>query len=446
MADASSPDVNSGGKKNFSRRDFLKVAGLGLGALAVKPKLVEIGDSLEKEAVLMSARQFLIKNECIPPEVENVPNENKEFKFADDVLQNAIDLYERWAAENKLPDPYYHKSEVYLSRKDVAIDASRAYSDFFDFLNHVFKDKEGFRYYTSTPGGYLALFGGYFEGSLRDYVSSKVEKFGSKPFFFSREDLELGAYDVIFKNPGSPLIARVAQSVGAVNDNTVPDTQNEQGKIISALHKEVDPIWDWVGKFVEKNKKQMTEEMFLAGLIYFEKGDIAGALWNRAVLRKLAVRNDPSTFDFNGLVFDRDTDENINHLRLVKKNVKIFLDRTQDSYSPRLSANWVATNIEDEKYFAYDETDAANFPNNIKHIDLNSADGGIYHGDCIVALSGNADPEIIQGMYVDELFLNSKMIESLRLAPNYGSEKVASDLMVCYRLPQVRKILDKYVD
>ena len=231
MADASSPDVNSGGKKNFSRRDFLKVAGLGLGALAVKPKLVEIGDSLEKEAVLMSARQFLIKNECIPPEVENVPNENKEFKFADDVLQNAIDLYERWAAENKLPDPYYHKSEVYLSRKDVAIDASRAYSDFFDFLNHVFKDKEGFRYYTSTPGGYLALFGGYFEGSLRDYVSSKVEKFGSKPFFFSREDLELGAYDVIFKNPGSPLIARVAQSVGAVNDNTVPDTQNEQGKM-----------------------------------------------------------------------------------------------------------------------------------------------------------------------------------------------------------------------
>lgn len=445
MADAGSPDVNSGGKKILSRRDFLKLAGVGL-TLVIKPKLVEIGDNFEKEAVLIGAQQFLIKNEDVPPGVENVPLENEHFMFADEILEKALSQYEEWALRDNLPRPYFRKSESYLDPKDIISGTASTLPKFFDFVKDFFTS-DGWTNFreSSRISDDLSIVATSFEQIAREEISSKIEKFGNKPIFFSREDIGFSK-DVLYKNPGSLLLKRVAYALEITNDIQLDTADND--KVTQALHNEIDTVWSWVDKYVEKNGSPMPDDVFLAGLIYLNKGDIAGSLWDKAVLKKLAARNNPESYDFNGTVFSKDTSDDLIFLESVRKNTNLFLRRIRDNYSIRLSANWVSKNSLNEELFAYNETGRREQPQyadkNYKPFDPYCA-AGIYHGDGIMALSAVTDPEIIQLMVTDEnFFLNTIGGSVVGPNPDYGLEKIAADLMVAYRAPEVRKILDKY--
>jgi len=449
------PEINKDHDSDLSRRDFLKVAGVGVGALFIGPKVIkevtETGATLEKEAVLLGVRKFLIRNEDIPPEIKDVPIANEHFMFADELLKRSLSRYEEWRLKESLPSPFFRKSESYFDSSDLAFGAVSRLPKFYDFMKEFIIDKEGHWVpYKESEGNIasLKMALGYFEQDLRGFIYSEKEKFGSRPITFSREDLG-SSYDLLYKNPGSSLVKRACDALKVTNDYQTDCLSNEE--VDQALHQEIDPIWSWVDNYVRKVGSPMPDDIFLAGLIYLNKGDITGSLWDKVVLKKLASRNDPLSYHFNGAFIGRTSADDLAFLESVRRNTDLFLGRIQDFYSPRLSANWVAINSRNLELFAFFVNDheawqelASPFPpSGYKPFDPYCA-AGLYHQDNIMALATVTDPKIVQAMILDEDFYLNTGLSDLGPNPDYGLEKVAADLLVGYRLPEVRKILDKY--
>lgn len=432
MADASSPDINLGGKTNLSRRDFLKLAAVGVGFIVAGPKLVEFGNNLEKEAVLMGARQFLIKNEDIPPEIKDIPVANEHFMFADEVLEKALSQYEEWALKENLPPPFFRKSESYFDYKDSDFLAGLAQSgsqEYLLFIKNLFdrnmpdSDKCGFY------NKYFKLRERFFKNIRHNFDPYLNEKFKSSPMTFSGLNIQ-GINSLLANNPGSSILNRVSLQIGMIDPNSAYDEQSA----VMTLHQEINSIWKWVDDFVGEKKNPMSMDVFLAGLIYRNKGDISGSLWDAVLLSKL-IRNNPDTFALNDLYGLESTVDGI------RKNVDTFLNRLQDCFAPRLSANWINKNSRNKDLFAYDYK--KDFKDkDYKPFDRYSAVGDIYHGLNIMAFASVTTPELLQAMVILQ---NSYIItQSLKFNPDMGQEKITADLLVAYRAPEVRKILDKY--
>lgn len=429
----------------LSRRDFLKIVGVGAGALAIRPIIAELGNNLEKETVLIGARQFLIQNESIPPGIENVPSANEHFIFADQLLEKSLATYKDWALKENLPQPFFRKSKSYFdyrnakSFNDIGQFGSAQYSSFLsDLFNKDYK-----------PNGTDDFLGKFKErleatltyaGSFLTDYAEKKQSLGSKPITFSNEIL-YDAKSYLWFNPGSAILNRVCSTLGTGNYDDLEGREDEIGAV---LHKEIDPIWAWIRNHVAKSGKPMTSDVFLAKLLYENRGNITESLWDKVVLEKLMSRSNPTTFEFNSDVGWLDKPNYQQYIDPIKNNQDMFLGLIQDNFAPRLSANYINKNVRQDELFGYNHfTDIYKDAHNYKPFDSYCAAGNIYHGSNDMALATTTSPEILQLMI---LYKNFYADVGRNIAPNsdYGLEKVTADLLVGYRAKEIRKILDNY--
>jgi len=419
----------------FSRRTFLKGAGvatavpvinqiLTLGdATVVAKNVVEAGaDYLEKQSVLAGAREFLIRNEAIPPGVDpkTVPNENEHFMFADEMLEKAIARYEVWGKEDNLPPPVFRKSPAYFDPFNIV--QMKSTIDYNQVENTEIL-KEILHNGTPAEKIYQSI------ELIKDDIEigmGKTEGFGNMPVSFSQVNIS-GPNDLLQNNPGSIILNRVCRSLGISSSHDV--NQIDNNKIIETLHKEIDPIWAWVDAQVLKTRQPMGGEVFLAGLMYRNRGDITGSLFDKVMFEKL-VRNNSKTFEFNM------SDDHNQFPDSAKSDLDKFLARLQDQSAPRLSANYVNKTVRGDEMFGF-------APAKFKPFDRYSAGGDIYHTSNIDVMPAITNPDFILPMVIQRDFVLVPGAP-IAIAPSYGVEKVTGDLLRAYRAPQVRKILDRY--
>lgn len=400
---------------------------------------------LEREGILLGARQYLIKNEDIPPGVINIPNENEHFMFAEEILEKALTLYKDWAWKKNLPPAFFRKSKSYfdlMERESLRQIFDDTTFDFNSFMRQLITERNQSINHEKLTEKYIRLhieFSNRLQSQLESHVY-KNQTFGSMPIDFTESSIQ-GPMWLVSKNPGSPIINKVCKAVDITNENIAQsisegnavDSESRSTKVLNSLRQEIDDIWSWVDDYVSKTKKPMTLDVFLAGLLYRNKGDITGSLWDAALLTKLASRNKPESFAF----YTSKPDD------LAKKSTDLYLERLQDQFAPRLSANWVNEHNRNDDLFAYDIEYHHTSGKNYKHVDRYCASGNIYHGIGIMALCTVTSPELVQAMILKKHFgydFSARLIGP----DDYGMEKNVADLLVAYDIPNVRKILDKY--
>lgn len=432
-----------GGKEG--RRHFFQAAGLLVVGSALAPAFIsslfpraaETADLLARDQILSDARRYLIAHEDIPPGIKNVPDSNEHFRYADDTLQRAIDIYQqRRVTENDLPAPYYRKSQAYLSDLGAFEKTAVAGKDtYINAMSDLFQGgpaNEFLKRYKKNYSDFFMLW--------KNLVEARVDEnptFGPSPFLFDATDF-WGASDIISKNPGSAILNRVCQNLNIKNDDDI--SNHDEGELVEALHKEIDPIWAIVDNYVSKNKKPMSLDVFLGELLYRNKGDITGSLWDAEFLTKL-IRDDPVNLRSYFLSED-------NPVGLEKEATNLMLSRLEDQSAPRISANWVNTHVTDSRLFNYDsqsdpyiKVSNISSKKNYKPFDKYGAVGDIYNRFGIMALPTATTPEIVQMMTLGQCFF---YVEDGKINSDSGLEKAMANLLVGYRAPQIRDILDKY--
>lgn len=425
----------------FNRRDFLKLAGAGAAGLATIPLASRIefeADKLVKANLLKFVTNNLIENEAIPDGVKDVPDHNLNFRFADDLLSSSIRIYNERSDKARLPRLYFQESPAFFDvhswdfvSKSTSFLLFEKYPDLIKELFSKDDRNEGFwsRYVDVLKDGVLSM-----TDFTHDYARS-MQKSGHYPITYLQFDM---AYfgDIILSNPGAPLITRVREKL-KLSDDILWSNRAMNNEAFQLLQNEIRPIWELVENFVHKEKRPMPLDLFISELIYLEDGDISGALWDSVVLTRLKFRHKKKNFEKH--FFERTITDLVekNDLMTDSKHSATLLE---DSFAPRISANWVAGCGSDD-LFAYN---AFAFPNatNFKPFDLYCSLGNILHGLAIMASCSVTTPEVVQAMTVYEDYYKQTGI--LRPSYDYGLEKVVSDTFVAYRAPKIREILDRY--
>jgi hypothetical protein len=399
----------------ISRRDFLKLSTTLIGTIAARPLTKGLENIVEEEAKnveLEEVRDFLVRSEDIPPGVVEVPNANEKFMFVDEVLQSALDMYQAWAKRDSRPAAYFNKPENFLSISNPNIVRNLMAEKVKPFIADLWSSVKNNQPIEGPDINSLT--------DLKNAVIDTVDGTGFKPNKFSQMDIR-GVDKLLDLDPGSPLLARMKARTGE-------GATREQ--LIDAMHNEIDYIWEWVDK--EKTASPMKSDKLLACLIYINKGDVRGSLWDLAIITKLAARNNHDTFDFNEVKKEDGTVD----LATIRRENSTFLGRVQDTFSVRVSANWNLQNIDNPDLFAHKPKKFA--PKNLKPFDVYSSAGALYHGTNIMALAGTMDYRFIQLV----LFLKyAAPSEKIGFNEDQGLEKIAADMMTASRLDKVQDIL-----
>lgn len=400
----------------LSRRDFLKIMASAAPTIFFRPKTLDYANNFTKEGVrdlaLDRVQNFLRKNEDIPNAVINPPDKNERFRFADELLQSSLDIYAGWAEKSGYPPAFYNKPDYFLS-----IDNPNLHSKFINQAVSPFLDRLWTSIKTGKPIENEDI------NNLTDIKNAVIKILDGdeyQPIKFSQKDIK-DAKDLLRLDPGSPILARVK---ARVSENATEE------ELVSAIHEEIDYIWEWVDS--ERDGKPMECDQLLAGLIYINKGDVAGSMWDLTVLTKLAARNSHKDFKFN----DVKNADGQSDLATIRRENAVLLTRLQDTFSPRISANWNLENVEDTDLFAHEPSKYA--PKNFKPCDTYSAGGALYHGANIPALEGIMDYRLTQ---IVLLLKYAFPKEKIGFNADQGWEKIMADLMTGYRSGYVQEIL-----
>lgn len=399
----------------ISRRDFLKLF-VHTSPLFLVPPISRlpgmIGKEAETDLALKSAREFLVIRQDIPNSVVNTPKENEMFLFADEILQNSIDIYNRCANENGYPPAFYNKPRDFLTIKNPHLYHNLINQEAYPFLDKLWSSIKSGKPIEQVEIDNLT--------DIKNEVIRIIDGDEAHTIKFSQMDVK-DAKDLLQLDPGSPLLARVKARIG---ENASED------EIVNALHEEIDYIWEWVDR-VGKGKPMQCDK-FLAGLININKGDVAGSLWDFTVLTKLAARNNHKDFKFNDV---RNVNEQ-SDLATIRRENAVLLTRLQDPFSIRISANWALHNVDDTDLFAHLPSKYA--PKNYKPFDSYAEAGIFYHGANILALAGVMDYRFIQLILLLKYTFPK---EKLGFNMDQGLEKIMSDLISSYKSNKVQDIL-----
>lgn len=248
----------------ITRRDFLKMVVSTVPSLVFKPKTIDNANTIAEEGLrdlaLDGVQKFLRKKEDIPSNVINVPDKNERFRFADELLQSSLDIYAGWAEKSGYPPAFYNKPAYFLS-----IDNPNLPNKFINQVANPFLDKLWSSIKTGKPMEREDI------NNLTDLKNAVIKILDGdeyQPIKFSKKDIK-DAKDLLRLDPDSPILARVKAKV---RENATEE------EVVSAIHEEIDYIWEWVDS--ERNGKPMECDQLLAGLIYINKGDVAGSLWD----------------------------------------------------------------------------------------------------------------------------------------------------------------------
>ncbi len=368
------------------------------------------------ETTLESVRNYLIDKEDIPNNLSGLkfPESNPEFQFTDELLLDAINGHDRWAATNDQPLAFYDKPENYIGLdefEDILNISKIGKGAAIDLLNLAS---------LKSPQEIENALSSFEMNDLNDILIRLVDSSrNSKQIEFSQENIK-GSEHLLEVNPGSSILNNI--------EAILQDTDSSNETIANLYNQQVKPLWDWVEK--NKGAEGVNLSKFLTFSIIMSKGNIAEGLWNATVMLKLRARNNHQTLEYNDV---KNTDE----IARVRAENNDFLTGIKDPFSPRLNARWVLDDVPDKELFAHDYK--KKLPLILKHLDSYAAAGVFYHDLDIAALCGSFDPRIVQLMVVLKHFLSDGKIG---IKKDYGIEKIAADLMVASRATQIDKILE----
>jgi len=404
----------------LSRRDFLKVASVAVGAV-VAGKGVNYLSKVKpvNRAVFLTtgwnAEQIVSE---VPPELKGkeIPVKNESYRPPLLILNEAIALYEKWKETgSSLAELSYVRPPNYLDVPSLR-----------DKLKNLIKTDRNIN--TSDPN---------FLPDLPINLLKSNDQQGHCFIEFTGSQLR-NASEISSEDPGTGLMRQVREEYRKVSgtefDAFLADTELSKEEYLKV------ECLNWfkgAGTFVErevaKSGRQSTSLLF-AYFLYRNKGNLMESLWDTTLWLKIAARNDLETLNFYP----------------KRAGAQLLTRLFKDEFSLKISANWVEDNTQLDDALLND----IGVQVGMQYKDFMPINrvGGLYHAWNIIALAGSMSPLLIKpvvrgisnvsfdknptgpnGEYYDK-----------RLLSTAGREKIMADLKVVSHADEFTKLLKKY--
>lgn len=408
-------------RQKLTRRDFLKLAGVGFLATAGVsvqhnwPRINKFWD--EGGGAMLTGRVEdldQITSE-VPKQLENltIPTENEWFKNADDILVDGLSLYKEWMSnDSSLPKPHYEQAENYVEAPSMAYKLSSKITQSPELL----KD------------GPLGIFGYLVDASTDLDIPYSMIFHGSGSGITSIQQL-------IEIDPGTQLVKDIRQSMKEKfgDDFDIwsacrygPLTEEQRAHFTDIFKEWYSGAMEYVQAARNKSSEPISTNVLFAYFLHKNHGDILSSTWDTSTWLKILVRNDPD----NNLKRDPTYD---------RAALACFLFK--DEFSPTVSANWVIDNVdENDQLLNYVEDPNAYFQYK-DYMPPNRA-GGFYHAWNIMALCMSMTPFLAKRMVAVQT--NPSLGDDGYRWTEYGKVKSKADMLVADQAEEIDRIVHRY--
>jgi len=403
----------------LSRRDFLRLAGLGLGVLAIPPQLLDTGLDI---SLSMASRGMELQ---IPPEFTDIkiPERNENYRPPENIVLDALDQYEIWRRKDRLPRAHFIKGKEYLDLVSLAEKFPRLFED------EKYTDLEGLNY---------RLYGMMMARDEKETVDTadvpEVQGFSA----FSQN----GIVDHIFYNPGSRIITQaegfVCQKYGWTRKQLISSIIRFDKKLPQVKPED----WDIATKIVssrlqnalvyfegERGKvgEPLSTSQVIAYFLYQNEGDFKESMWDTTLFLKVLARNDIDTLFINS------SQGNAERLAYLFK----------DEFSPIISHNWLmeqfSTGLIPKESVLYLSKDTDNEAG--KNFMPINKDGTYYHVMNIMTWAAVCmDPWVVKSMVA--AYYNEQHLGSFDHRTEHGIDKVRADIEAAKAADRIKRVID----
>lgn len=383
------PEVNKG-QPSLSRRDFLKLAGVGVGAAL----LSQTKPGREITSLITGPNTEWISSE-IPPELisKEIPAKNEFYRQPLAILNEGISLYESWRKnDGSLPEISYTKPPNFLDvsrTADLLVKGNHQFDYFLDEL--LSNDRPDYAFIDFSMGGIRSF----------DYM--------------------------VVTNPGTGLIRQIKEGYKS-NFGTEFNlsTDDQEQYLATNCLKWFGDAKKFIDREVDKKGKQSTSLLF-AYFLHKNKGNLNESMWDTVLWLKIAGRNDLETWE----------------QKPTRQGAELLTNMFKDEFSLKISANWVLENVSPDSVLLNSPEKYANMQFK-DFITINRA-GSFSHPWNIIALSTSMSPFVLERFvhahhsYMAETEYHGKN----SLSPD-GREKASADLEVSTYADQLSKLVQSY--
>jgi hypothetical protein len=380
---------DQGQKTSFSRRDFLKVAGLAAGTLALTQ--TEIGR--KTTSLLTGPNTEWISSE-IPPELlgKEIPTKNEFYRQPLVILSEGISLYEDWKkSDSNLFKISYNKPPNYIDTQRMASLLTKGTPDRWFLDGLIGNDQPDNNTIEFSMGGVRSF----------DYI--------------------------VVANPGTGLIRQVKDGYKQKTQRDFDLSTDDQEQFLkNNCLKWFDDAKKFVNKEVDKKGKQSTSLLF-AYFLHKNKGNLNESMWDTTLWLKVAGRNDLQTWE----------------QKPTRQGAELLTSMFKDEFSLNISANWVLENI---------PTDSSVLNSPEKYVNMQYKDfmpvnraGSFYHPWNIMALSTSASSMILERfVHAQYSYLTETQYHGKNSLVPDGREKVKADLEVSKYADDIDRLVQGY--
>lgn len=406
-------------QRKFSRRDFLKLAGVGFGVLTIPPWLLDKGLDIGLTA---TAKGMELQ---IPPEFVDVkiPERNENYREPENILLDAFDQYESWRRKNNLPRVHYEKGKEYLSFASLA--------EKFPRLFEKQEDEE-------LNGWDYRLYGLIMASTEEETVNTadvpEIHGFSA----FSQN----GIVDHIFHNPGSKIITEAEkyvlekygwdrkQLISSIirYDKNLPEVKPEDWDVATKIaSKRLKDALSWFEQIREERGEPLSVSEVIAYFLYQNEGDLKTSMWDSTLLLKVLARNDVET------LFSNNTMEKAEKLGYLFK----------DEFSPRISHNWLmeqfAQGVVPKESVLYLGGAMDNEPG--KNFMPINKDGTYYHVMNLITWAAVAmEPWVVKSMVT--AYYNEQNFGGIDHRTEHGIDKVNADIKASQSADRIKRVVE----
>ncbi len=398
--------------KGITRRDFIKLAGIGLAAL--------FGPDLAYDTALQTVTEGMEFK--IPPEFEGkkIPERNENFRSPDGILLEAIDIYDEFRRKERLPRTFTTQGPEYLSLKTIAEKFPRLFDD------EQYEDYEGLHYRL-----YGMIMDHDIEEEIKNADTPEIHSFSA----FSQN----GIIDHIWHNPGSAILYQaeeyIRQKYGwtrgqmiasmARHDTTLPEVKPEDWETASKIvASRMNDAINYLEEIRNNRGGPISVSESIAYFLYQNKGDLKKSLWDTTLLLKMIARN------------DIDTQYSNNTYEKAERVGNLFMDE----FSPKISHNWLIEQfkeIPEESGLrlagAWENEQYKNF------MPINKA-GTYYHVMNIITWAATCmDPWVVKSMVT--AYYHEHRLGSIDHRLEHGIDKVQADVEAAQSADRIQRVV-----
>lgn len=406
----------------LSRRDFLKVAGMGALALTVPSQLLDAGLDL---GLSFASKGMELQ---VPTEFKDIqiPERNKDYRKPEDIILEGLDLYESLSQKERLPRVHFEKGKEYL---DFVV-LSKKFPRLFE--GEKYEDVDGFGYRL-----YGMIMKRDKEEAVKNADTPDIESFSA----FSQN----GVVDYIYHNPGSKIINQAqeyickkygwtrSQLISSVirYDKNLPEVEAKDWDAATKIvANRLRDALEYLEERRESNGEPLSVSEAIAYFLYQNSGDLKESMWDTTFLLKVLARNDVDTL-FSNNTFD-------------KAETLAYLFK--DEFSPRISHNWLteqyASGVVPRESPLY-LPGAMEYESGKNFMPINKS-GTYYHAMNIMTWAATCmDPWVVKSIVAG--YYSEQKFGGLDHRTEHGIDKVQADVEVAQSADRIKRTVDWYL-